>query len=183
MTAPDPSPPAGAPKKRSRRSNVVPALVLVALAGGIGFMVYDAYQRDAELDEEGRQFLAYLREGDIDAAYGELSSRRRAAMTREQFDALTDHPAFRTSTGAWLGKVESRAEGMCMLGGLNVDGRDWGVQLYFVEDGEGYAVHSFAIQPPAAMQLGELLEECGYWEGTTVGYSGPAIERWTRPTD
>jgi hypothetical protein len=41
---------------------------------------------------------------------------------------------------------------------------------------------SFALQAPASMRLGMLLEECGYGAGTRFGYSGPLPERVTPPT-
>jgi hypothetical protein len=104
-------------------------------------------------------------------------------MPLAQFETLTSHTAFRGNTRAWLGPKESSGDGLCCLGGLVVDGQEWGVQVYFVEEGDAYAVHSFAIQPPSSVPLGVLLPECGYWEGTTMGYSGPAIERTTRPTE
>jgi hypothetical protein len=59
---------------------------------------------------------------------------------------------------------------------------EWAVQLFFIEEADGWHVHSFGLQAPAAVQLGTLLEECGYWEGTRMGYSGPPVERVSPPT-
>jgi hypothetical protein len=102
-------------------------------------------------------------------------------MSRAAFDALTQHPAFRKNLDDSLHLVEVQEGGYCTLGSLSVDGKSWRVELYYVEDGGGYRVHSFAIQPPATVALGELLPECGLWEGTLAGYGGPPIERTTTP--
>jgi hypothetical protein len=168
---------------KKQKGNVPAAIVLVALASGIGFAIFDAVSRDTDVGEHAERFLSALRNGDWDKAYSELSQRRRTVMSREQFVGLANHPALVTHTDAWFEPAESHGEGLCTLGGLNVDGDEWGVQLYYVEEGDEYAIHSFAIQPPATMQLGTLLPECGYWEGTTMGYSGPPIALTTRPTD
>jgi hypothetical protein len=131
----------------------------------------------------GERFLRTLGSGDEAGAYAQLSSRRRAALSERAFGELTDHPAFRERQSFEVQRAESYGGGRCSLGVLTVGGAEWAVQLYYVEEGGAWRVHSFALQPPAPSQLGTLLEECGYWEGTRVGYSGPAIERSTTPTD
>jgi hypothetical protein len=131
----------------------------------------------------GERFLRALGAGDETGAYAQLSSRRRAALSARAFGELTDHPAFRQRQSFEVHRAESYGGGRCSLGALTVDGAEWAVQLFYIEEGDAWRVHSFALQPPAPSQLGTLLEECGYWEGTRVGYSGPAIERSTTPTD
>jgi hypothetical protein len=131
----------------------------------------------------GERFLGALGSGDQAGAYAQLSSQRRAALSERAFGELTDHPAFRARQSFEVHRAVSYGDGRCSLGALHVDGAEWAVQLFYLKEGDAWRVHSFALQPPAPTQLGTLLEECGYWEGTRVGYSGPAIERSTTPTD
>ncbi|MBI2898492.1 MAG: hypothetical protein HYY06_33380 [Deltaproteobacteria bacterium] len=140
-------------------------------------------ERDAGVVRAGEAFLADIRRGDVAAAYSRLSARRRAVMSAEAFDELTRHPAFRAHDSATIGQVEQKHPGFCTRANVEVAGREWAAQLFYVEEEGGYRVHSFAIQAPAIMQLGTLLPECGLWEGTFAGYSGPPIERATTPMD
>lgn len=165
--------------KSGRGTKLTLGLVVI----GMGVLFAASFQRDVELDGLGRRFLSAVRSDDVAAAYGMLSPSRRARMSEAELGELVDHPAFREHADVWLGNEKAHSGGLCTLGGLNVRGREWGVQLYFREEGDAWWVHSFAIQPPATMQLGTLLPECGYWEGTRVGYSGPGVDRATTPTD
>jgi hypothetical protein len=155
-------------------------VVLVLLS--FGYAASEGCEQNDSIAGAGERFLAALRSGDLDGAYAQLSTKRRAAMSFADFSALVGHPAFLRHEAVSFGRPESRADGKCTLGTLTVDGDDWGVQLFYVEEGDTYRVHSFGLQGPALMQLGELLEECGYWEGTTAGYSGPPVERVSPPT-
>jgi hypothetical protein len=162
----------------------------IASLTALGALIYAASQgiagscadQDA-IDRAGARFLAALGRDDVHAAYDQLSSRRRASMAFEAFAALTDHPALRRhDSDVSFGKQESRPDGVCRLGSLSAEGGEWAIQLFFVEEADGWHVHSFGLQAPATMQLGTLLEECGYWEGTRMGYSGPPVEHVTPPT-
>lgn len=152
------------------------------VVAGVGWMSFDACERESAIADVGRTFLSTLGRGEVDDAYTQLSASRRAAMTAEAFAALTDHPTYRAHREVSLFDVEDHEPGYCALGAIEAEGGEWGVQLFFLEEGDGYRVHSFAIQAPAPMQLGTLLPECGYWQGTLVGYRGPPVERATPPT-
>jgi hypothetical protein len=161
----------------------------IAAFTALGALLYAASQgiagscadQDA-IDRAGASFLAALNRDDVGAAYDRLSSRRRASMSFDAFAALTDHPALREhESGVSFGKQESRPDGVCRRGHMKARGGEWAFQLFLVDEADGWRVHSFGLQAPATVQLGTLLEECGYWEGTTVGYSGPPRERVTPP--
>lgn len=155
------------------------AVVVCAAAWG----VYSAVGRDADVDKIAGRFFRDLRDGDVADAYARLSRRRREVMTLEQFEALTNHPALRNNVAADFDRKTSHSDGLCSLGTLKTSEGMWTVEVYVVEEGDRWRLESFAIQPPATMSLGTMLPECGYWEGTRVGYSGPAIARSTRPVD
>jgi hypothetical protein len=157
-------------------------VLLAVVASCAAFMTHTC-ARDEAIDAEGKRFLALLRAGDVEAAHARLSSARRAHLSVEELDALTDHPAFRAHREATLHGLDTNGDGACTPGDLDVAGAEWALELFYVEEQGGWRVHSFAIQPPASVQLGTLLPECGYWEGTTQGYRGPPIERTTTPTE
>jgi hypothetical protein len=165
---------------RAWARRVAALVVLVAIATGIGYGVVRASQDASAAAEAGDRFFAALRKGDVAGAYSQLSARRRATMSREAFTALTDHPAFRRHDAALMRPPKQKSPGLCSHGHLEVDGASWAVEVFYLEDApRQWRVHSFAILPPAPVQLGVMLPECGYWEGTLGGYSGPPIERTT----
>ena len=98
-------------------------------------------------------------------------------MTPEQFDEFMAHPTFRTFGERTAQETEVMSDFACVYGDLIVDGDEWAYQIALEENANVWKIRSLAIQRPADVSLGTLLEECGYWEGTRVGYSGPPIER------
>lgn len=160
----------------------IAALLAASVAGAIAIGVAGAIRDTEAAGRAAEAFLASLRRGDVDGAYDGLTAARRATMTREAFRALTDHPAFRAHESIDLRPAKQKVPGRCSYGHLRVGGRDWAVELYTLEEGGAFRVHSFAILPPAPVQLGVLLPECGFSSGTLVGYAGPPIERTTPPT-
>lgn len=168
------------PRGRSWLQRIAVVVVLGAIASGITYGAVRSVQDANAAAEVGDRFLAALQKGDVDGAYALLSLRRRAAMSREAFAALTDHPAFRRHEVARLPEPKQRVPGLCAHGHLEVGGASWAVELFYLEDApRSWRVHSFAILPPATVQLGVMLPECGFWEGTLQGYPGPPIERTT----
>lgn len=171
-----------APRRRGPSS-----LRLVALGGLLAALFVatrSGCEDQAATTGAGDAFFARLRAGDVHGAHALLSARRRAALSEARFAELVDHDAFRSSTGVSVTDIESPdgvGGGTCTYGTLRAGSSAWTYQLFLVEDPDGARVESFAIQAPASPALGVLLEECGYWEGTTVGYGGPGIERSTRP--
>lgn len=173
----EPREPVSPTPARSRRG-----LWVLALVAGVGWMIYSTTQRDGDIRSAGYALLMSLRSGDLDAAYSRLSAERRRATSRAEFEQLVAGSALQRHDSASLHKVEARSDGYCTLGSLTVGGDEWGVQLFYVEEGGVHRVHSWGLQAPARVRLGVLLEECGYWEGTLVGYSGPPVTLRTRPT-
>lgn len=149
---------------------------------GFVYAIASHVRHQEEVERGAERFLSLLRSGDVESAYAQLSARRRAWMSLEAFAALTEHPAFRRHQRAKMGRPKSKHPGTCLLGELDVDGGEWAIQLFFLEEHGAVRIHSFGLQPPARVQLGELIHECGYWSGTRVGYSGPEVERVTPPT-
>ncbi len=175
---------AGTPRRaQTFAGRLLPVLLFGAIVYALGSAIAGSCEDTAAVGQAGERFLAALNRGDVQAAYDQLSAHRRAAMPFATFAALTDHPAFRAhDSDLSFQPPESRADGICTLGNVPVAGERWKMQLFFIEEADGWHVHSFAIQAPANVQLGTLLEECGYWEGSRMGYSGPPVERVTPPT-
>ena len=176
------SAPAGS---RSWRARVVPFAVAALLALGLSTLITRLCETDGAIRTASARFVRSVRAGEIDAAHAQMTSARRVRMTPAALDRLTDHPALRSHARADIGQVEAwgdlGSDEACVDVALVVHGEDWFLQLYLRSEDDAWRVESFALQPPATVQLGTLLPECGYWEGTTMGYHGPAIERRTSP--
>lgn len=165
---------------RSWAQRIAVLTVLGGIASGIAYGSVRAMQDSDAAAEAGDRFFASLRKGDIDGAYAQLSLKRRSAMSRDAFAALTDHPAFRRHDRVRMRPPKPSSPGLCSHGHLDVAGAGWAIEVFYVEDApRTWRVHSFAILPPAPVELGVMLPECGYGEGTLVGYGGPPIERTT----
>lgn len=149
-----------------------------AAASGIALAIRSSMRATDSASGARDAFFAAARAGDVEAAYAQLTSARRASLSREAFQKVVAHPALRGGREGSFRPPRQKSPGLCSLGTIPAADGEWAVETYFLEDADGaWRLHSVAVQPPAGVQLGTLLEECGYWEGTTTGYSGPPVER------
>lgn len=107
-------------------------------------------------------------------------------MSLAEFRPLAEHPAFRNNSRHRRGRTETWADFVtpvraCLRAALFVDDAEWALQLFYVRSDDTWYVESFALQPPAAVQLADLLVECH--AGDPLGYSGPPIVNATPRLD
>lgn len=158
---------------------ILPIAILVLVVGGGASAVIwssiDASRYEAASDA----FLEALRDGDFQRAYGQLSKRRRAAMSLGAFQELAQHRALRqnkrhsANSLRKIGGIGSRKA--CVRSRLELEDNDWHVQLYLVKDDDDvWHVESFALQEISPVVLSDLVEEC-FKGDPRIGYSGPPI--------
>ena len=165
-----------------KRSGVAIACAVVAIAVVCGVTAH-TFHTESELHEATLDLLEPLRSGDVDAAYAALSTDRRAALSRDSFAALAEHPALRSTDGIALGRVRTQRDDAeaCVRGSSSVDGEAWALELHLRKEVTGWRVHSLAVQPPASQHLAVLLEECG--EVPAGPHTGPRPQRLTPRLD
>lgn len=166
--------PADSSASRIHRLAVAGLAVALATSGSVGCNSYKEIRGARDV------FLAKVAAGDTEGAYALLSDDRKLNLSQAEFDTFIDHPVFRAD-GVYEPPWQDNP-GWCLDGKVPLADGEWGIQLFFFEEGDTMKLHSLAIQEPATVQLGTMLPECGYWRGTLAGYSGPPITRATTPT-
>ncbi len=107
---------------------IIPTMIILAIV----------FSHNAQ--EVADEYVAHVRRGELDEAYGMLAPSVRAKIPRGTFEDALSTSELRTATEPWWNHTSSGSGRACLDGWVEVGDTRRGLLVYLRDDGDGYQV-------------------------------------------